>query len=555
MIEQASLTLLRFLIGVLIILISLYNILLGVISFSYFICTELVVKRQYLDLMVVIIILVFGAGNLNMGEIIKQPFIILSHYKEHGLFGVAAYEITMWQMIYKQGLIIILIIPLALRMFYDNVHKKISQRSMYQRLRNKIKSDTNIDGILIGDSNNKNIIVSDKELNQHCLIIGTTGAGKTTTILNFVESAAKRGLPLIYLDGKGSFDLVDKLQQIADCHKRTLKVFSLRPKESIRSLAGYNPFSSGGATEWKNRIMALFSQASGRGQEHFSLSEENYINFVASVLAKLDTKIDLRVVLGFLEQPNKLVALAHEVSPDIGIKLAKLHSNNDVNKLVGDVIKLLELFIYSDYGRLFITKEMDQVINLRESILNNEMILFLFDTSTYPEDTRKIAKMVINDLNSSFSDFTEFTKCYCIFDEFASYASDNLAETVSLQRSKGMHAIIGTQSITTVKLKAADTKRIAEELIACCNTYIVQTLNHADDAEILSKVMGTRKAYQVTTQLGSKGGNAERSSVKLVDEFKVHPQALKELSRGEAIIYRKAANLEPIKIKVRSNIN
>jgi len=237
----------------------------------------------------------------------------------------------------------------------------------------------------------------------------------------------------------------------------------------------------------------------------------------------------------------------------MGAKLAKLHNDSDISKLVRDVVKLLELFIYSDYGSLFATKGMERVIRLKESILNNEMVLFLFDASAYPEDTRKVAKMVINDLNSSISDMRQFTKCFCVFDEFASYASDNLAETISLQRSNGMHAIIGTQSITTVKLKAADTKRIAEELIACCNTYIVQAVNHSEDAEILAKVMGTRKTYEVTSQIDSKqGGSTGLGSVKRVDEFKVHPQMLKDLRQGEAVIYRKAAWLDPVQIKVRN---
>lgn len=408
----------------------------------------------------------------------------------------------------------------------------------------------------IGFSNNTPTIITDQELNQHCLIVGTTGSGKTTTILNFVESAASRNIPVVYLDGKGSPDLIDKLAKIAKQNNKIFKVFTLRPNENIEHLAGYNPFSSGGATEWKNRIMSLFAQVEGKGQEHFSLGEQNFINFVANVLAKFakqNNLIDLRILLAFIEHPSKLIAVANKIDPVTATKLSNLYEKKEIEQLTGDIIKLLELFIYSDYGKLFNTSANSKVINLKESIQSNEIVLFLFDASAYKEDTNKVAKMVINDLNSCFASVNMFTKCYCIFDEFASYASNNLAETISLHRSNGLHAIIGTQSITTVKLKSNETKRIAEELIACCNTYIVQTLNHTEDVEIMSKTIGTRKTYEVTTQIDNKkGGQTGLGSIKYIDEFKIHPQTLKELKTGEAIIYNKVSKVPPSKIIINT---
>lgn len=69
--------------------------------------------------------------------------------------------------------------------------------------------------LISAPSSYRQIEMSDEELNQHMLIIGTTGAGKTNTILNFVDSAISRNLPCVYLDGKGSVDLIDKLGSLA----------------------------------------------------------------------------------------------------------------------------------------------------------------------------------------------------------------------------------------------------------------------------------------------------------------------------------------------------
>ena len=362
---------------------------------------------------------------------------------------------------------------------------------------------------IIGNEINSNqpLTISDTELNQHLLIIGTTGSGKTNSILNFVNSGLSRNLPIIYMDGKGSPDLIYRLAIMAKKYNRTFKVFALRPNlPHIKPyLASYNPFSSGGATEWKNRIMSLFTAVNSRGQEHFSLGEQHYINFVANVLAKMHESgahIDLKILLSLLENRISLVQHAHYLNLTImAQKLTLLNNNKDIQSLLGDVLKLLELFIYSDYGYLFNTIEhQHNIINIKQSILDNEIVLFLFDASAYPEDTAKIAKMVINDINSSFASFEKPKKCFCIFDEFASYASSNLAETISLHRSQGMHAIIGTQSINTVKLKNQDSKRIAEELIASCNTYMVHTINHPIDANIFADIMGTHEIEKIQTK-------------------------------------------------------
>ena len=427
--------------------------------------------------------------------------------------------------------------------------------------------------LISAPSSYRNIEMSDEELNQHMLIIGTTGAGKTNTILNFVDSAISRNLPCVYLDGKGSVDLIDKLGSLATKYNRVFKVFTLRPDASIPNLAAYNTFSAGNATEWKNRIMSLFAEAQGKGQEHFSLAEQNYINFVSNVLYQHSQKtghtVDLKILLSFLENPDLLEKLAGTVDPVLAGKLEKIHNDKETKHMATDVVRLLELFIYSSYGDLLSTDGKSTIINLRESILNNEVVLFLFDASAYPEDTKKMAKMVINDINSCFSSFKEFTKCFCIFDEFGSYASSNLAETISLQRSQGMHAIIGTQSITTVKLKSSETRRIAEELIACCNSFIIHRVNHADDAEIFAQVIGTKNSAEYSTTIYDKPLESNKidifrrknenedlpraiGNMSIVEKYKINPEELKTLKQGEAIIYRKVTNTEAIRIQIRN---
>lgn len=554
---------------ILLILASLfYNPWLGILfmlycSFSLLSPVSRIWKIDLLCFLALLAIAIYNRNHINLSAVINQPQYILGLYKDNSAFMALNNSVLGFGKIFSNGLYVGLLLPLFIKLirsfigYYlimkDNRLKLAEAESHQQKL---IAVST-----FMGVSEDNNIYISDKEFNQHCLIVGTTGAGKTTTILNIINSVASRGLPCIYLDGKGSPELVDKLRIIATRHNRPFKVFALRPNMNISETAYYNPFSSGTATEWKNRIMSLFAEAQGKGQEHFSLAEQNYINFVSNVLHGLSQKenqsIDLKILLTFLENQDLLIAAAKKIDPVMATKLDKLHNDATNKHMAADVVKLLELFIYSSYGHLFDTDEKANIINIRESVLNGEIVLFLFDASAYLEDTKKIAKMVINDINSCFASFDTFTPAFCVFDEFASYASSNLSETISLQRSKGLHAIIGTQSIASVKLKSIETRRVAEELIACCNTYIIQMLNHNDDAELFANIIGKHEVLQRTTTVYDRDTINETNakamgSIRMVEKYKISTEEIKRLKTGEAILYRKVVGLEPCKITVNN---
>ncbi len=77
-------------------------------------------------------------------------------------------------------------------------------------------------------------------LTQHTLLIGTTGSGKTTTLLQIIkELKVKFRETTIIIDGKGDVDLINKVKQ-------------LEPNAFIWKIGGvteYNPFAN------KNKVI------------------------------------------------------------------------------------------------------------------------------------------------------------------------------------------------------------------------------------------------------------------------------------------------------------
>jgi hypothetical protein len=397
------------------------------------------------------------------------------------------------------------------------------------------------------DKQQNPFMISYKELNQHTLVIGTTGSGKTSTLMNIVYNCCSQNLPLIYLDGKGSIKLAEKISQICGQFGRKLKIFSIDPEQNIPHLAKYNPLAYGNFTEWKNKIATLLGEAENKGQEHYAIEEQSYINLVCEILNKSDKYVDFEGFLAHLSNPDELQKLANLQSPEIALRFIKARNLNKNN----DIIKTLELFYHSHYGSLFSTtgEAPENIINLQQAILDKEIILFLFDAATFRRDTSQLGKLVINDINSAFSGLGRSNKpaqAFCIFDEFAAYASANMSNVLAMQRDNGMHAIIGTQSIHAISQESQQVKRVSVELIANCNTFIIHKINDAHDINLLQETIGKEVRYRVRSISNTLD---KKVTTTLNDEYILDGNKIRNLQPGFAYVCRTAVNIRPQIIK------
>ena len=134
-----------------------------------------------------------------------------------------------------------------------------------------------------------------------------------------------------------------------------------------------------------------------------------------------------------------------------------------------------------------------------------------------------------------------------LYDEFNVFASRNVVDLINKSRSKGFAALIATQSLADLDIVDIALKK---QIIQNCNTLIIQRQNDAEDAEELAKVIGTEESWMMTHQVSNSGGTG-LGSIRFVKEFIIHPDQIKRLEVGQAIVVRKIPKFQAHETTIR----
>lgn len=118
-------------------------------------------------------------------------------------------------------------------------------------LRNKRLEELSKVLLLGTDEYGLSYVMAFKELNQHAILPATTGSGKTTLIQVFIEHAAKFSIPVIVIDGKGAFDTLEAVREIAEVYDRPFRAFV--DHGDMR----YNPVKNGNDIAVRDKLIGL----------------------------------------------------------------------------------------------------------------------------------------------------------------------------------------------------------------------------------------------------------------------------------------------------------
>lgn len=358
---------------------------------------------------------------------------------------------------------------------------------------------------------------------KNIFVTGKNGAGKTVAILNFIRSHIENGEFCLIMDGKGDlgkYGLYDVCSKLAIKYNRPLYIINQSNPEETHS---YNPFTGCNATQIKDMLVNMSSWS----EEHYKALASEYWQAMCQYMIDFNEPINFQTLVKF-SSPDFFLDTINLNQTVLGKEKYSYYRSVIMN-CAETVASAKSRFstIAQGVGKKLFSPE--HSFNLRKAYEENAIVLVVLNNLEYTDFARSVGRLVLDDVKNLVGGIArenkDHKKFLCVYDELSVYFDPMLVDIVNKSRSLGGCNILSTQTIADMDIISEDARR---QIIG--NMHGFYLLKQADDAsaETLSKTIGTKKATEVTAKLDSFGKTGDGTS-KIVDEFKIHPNDLKEL--------------------------
>ena len=373
--------------------------------------------------------------------------------------------------------------------------------------------------------------VLDTKSRAHLFTIGTTG-----NILRYVEDSIKNAQPTIIVDGKGGtkeHDLATVSQELAKKYGRTVYLINQSDTSNTNL---YNPFSDLSATEVKDMIVSMSEWES----DHYKNLASRYWQIMLSVMIDNDITPTFENIILFSE-PEKFLELLDEIKTrgqidDERYLKAVNIANSEAGKQAEISISRSAVVYEGDGAKLFGGR---WGFNMRSAFEANAVVIVLLNEFSYGDFARSTGQLVLEDIKSLISrllkgEYAE-KETLLVLEELGVYVNDGIEGLLNRSRSAGVKTIVSMQTTADVDKVNPDLTR---QIIGNCNDFMIMRVTDQDSAETMAKLIGTEKGIQKTSRT-SEGITTGESSNKLVDQFRISPNEIKNFPSNFGIYYTK----------------
>ena len=390
------------------------------------------------------------------------------------------------------------------------------------------------------ETKHQKILSSDKVLDTksraHLFAIGTTGSGKTANILRYVESSIKNGQPTIIVDGKGGtkeHDLATVSQKLAEKYGRTVYLVN---QSDLSNTDPYNPFSGLSATEVKDMLVSMSEWES----DHYKNLASRYWQIMLSVMIDNHITPTFENIILFSEPENFLQVLDEikkrgQIDDERYLKAVNI-ANSEAGKQAEISISRSAVVYEGDGAKLFGDRF---GFNMRSAFEENAVVIVLLNEFSYGDFARSTGQLVLEDIKSLISRLLsgeyEEQETLLVLEELGVYVNNGIEGLLNRSRSAGVKTIVSMQTTADVDKENPDLTR---QIIGNCNDFMIMRVTDQDSAETMAKLIGTEKGIQKTSRT-SEGMNTGESSNKLVDQFRISPNEIKNFPSLFGIYYTK----------------
>jgi type IV secretory pathway TraG/TraD family ATPase VirD4 len=395
-------------------------------------------------------------------------------------------------------------------------------------------------------------LTNDQRL-MHTEVVGSTGTGKTESVLLPLlaqDLAHRKGA--IIIDGKGDLELLDRIQYIILKQKRErdFYFFSLAHPQKSHT---YNPLLRGNATELKDKIVGSMPWS----EEFYRRMAEQACLTLLNVLVAQGEKVkfeDLHDYLTSLEALSNLVKRTKDEGhkSDLG-KMVNQFKNNP--KFLSGLMADLFLTARSEFSHLVNVD--DPEIDLLDVYQKNHIVYFQLNLQGYGDTAKRMGRMILQDIRtvSSFiqSHLREFKRHFfpVFVDDASSFLDLNFIDFLNKARASGFAITLLHQSLGDLLIRRDFA--FQQQVIENTNIKIIMRQDDPQSIEKLTRIGGTRKTmistYQTEDRFLGKGFTGV-GSIREGQTFRVDPDLIRSLRRGEAIVIWKSPSFRTDYVKL-----
>ncbi len=459
---------------------------------------------------------------------------------------------TIWQSVAFIGFAVLAAILWAINYFTREAKSKFTLLSPY------LEKDA---GVFVGSTTDGDALyLPDDARTEHVQIIGATGRGKTeSVILPWLMRDLVRGRSAVLIDGKGELQLAERIKNLSAsmASRPQVYVFHLSdPKQSVV----INPLAGGSPQQITDRLFSAFTF----GDPYWRSVQYDLCRDMVTLIHEVDENckgnrdVTFRRLHELLTEKRALID-AVEWSTDLPLRssMGRLLclAPKDRDQHTRGLVSQLAPFAVGEVASLVNGDESEghaKNVNVSDLVLgkvpeidpNRPVVLVvLIPTLKYQALGHQLGKLILQELawaigarSDAKSGAKPFLPVY--LDEFSAFIYQEFAQTLNKARSANVGLHLAHQSMGDLELASPE---FATMVNTNTNVKCLLGLNDPVTAEFFARHMGTATEEKRTERAQSgPWGWLKRTgelSLRSVEAYKVHPNQLKNFSKGEGVIH------------------
>ncbi len=408
-------------------------------------------------------------------------------------------------------------------------------------------------GLVLGaDDRGRPVMLSDRQLAAHGLIVGASGAGKSTTLLGILSDQIRRGRPVVAIDLKGSPAFAAQLRRTAESAGRPFRLWT------PEGPAHWNPLAHGNATSLKDKLIATERFT----EPHYQRAAERYVQTVLGVLhaARPGRAAQLDEVVALME-PRRLTAMLRHVDRPLEDRVQDylITLTPDQLSAIRGLGTRLALLSESHAGP-YLASSGDPgapTVDLRRTLEGDDVVLFSLNSSVYGKLAAQLGTLAIQDLVSNvghrlaLSDGAAGPPAQAVIgiDEFSALGADNVLALLARGREAGAAILLSTQELADLDRAGPGFR---DQVLGNTSVKLAHRQDVPSSAQTIAQMIGTEAVWQETRQLQSPFGRrvASRGTRREVEQYIVHPNEIKTLQTGQVVMLTKTPVARATRLRV-----